>query len=511
MSEVEAFDQASLEAFTSGLVEAGFEPVSGSDRRMWKGRIRPSFEGLTDATNMLVMLRDGWPFTSPVLLVDGLHTNHLTVGGYVCLWHEGDSSGEWLTADGFIGRIDEWCDQAKNGWDRRGLARDAYLNFVEKHGAVVTYDLAALQIGGAGGWGNLHATVLAPWRVDLAAGTAPAPSLAGLWFHVGSVDLPPRNLDELRSTLNRSQRRGLDRSIAARADVDTLHRSGGVDLIAFRWDSEDVRHLLVVALGGTGAHTEAHVLRDGPMDERSLTLRAGPLASVLRGKSAVIFGAGAIGGHVAVCVASSGLGTLRIVDSDQLVPGNVVRHVVGHRGVGVPKAYAVEVQVNEHAPWTTVETTVAAPSSPTQFRDLLLDVDLIIDATGTEAVTGALAATAIAVAKPLVSAALYRAGAIGRVRRQGMQGDAPLADRIQAGYPLIPPGDADDELVEPSVGCSAPANNAPPASVLACASLLAQAAVDALSGSCALPDEMTDVYTALPGEAPYDVVGRVRW
>jgi molybdopterin/thiamine biosynthesis adenylyltransferase len=330
-----------------------------------------------------------------------------------------------------------------------------------------------------------------------------------LWFHVGEVVVPPRNLSELSAALNRAQRRGLDRSIAGRADVGALERSGGVDLIMFRWDSEEVRHLLIVALGGTGVGADALVLRDGPIDERSLLLRSGPAASALRQRSAVVFGAGAVGGHAAVCLASSGLGRLRLVDSDQVVPGNAVRHVVGHRGVGVPKAYAVQVQVNEHAPWTKVETVVEQPITPTRLRELIGDVDLVIDATGTEAVTGALSATAAAVAKPLVSGALYRGGAIARVRRQGMPGDVAFAERADSEYRLIPTG-GDDELVEPAVGCSAAANNAPPASVIACAALVAQAAVDVLSGTCVLPDEMTDVYRALVGEAPYDVVGRVR-
>lgn len=507
MSEVEAFDQASLEAFTSGLAAAGFGPVPGTQLRMWKSRIRPAFEGLAETTHMLAVVRDGWPFTSPVLLVEGLHTSHLTVGGYVCLWRDGDASGDWLTVDGFLARIDHWCDQAKNGWDRRGLARDAYLNFTRKHPAVVTYDLDMLQTGVPGAWGNFHATTRAPWRVDLAAGGAPAPNLAGLWFHVGTVDVPPRNLTELRNYLNRSQRRGLDRSIATRADVEALERSGGVDVVMFRWDSEEVRHLLVVALSGAG--TDALVLRDGPIDEHSLLLRAGHEARTLRDRSAVVFGAGAIGGHAAVCLASSGLGRLRLVDSDQLVPGNVVRHVVGHRAVGVLKALAVEVQINEHAPWTKVESIFEQPVTPTRLRELIDDVDLVIDTTGTEAITGALAATAAAAAKPLVSGALYRGGAVGRVRRQGTPGDVALGNRADAGYRLIPPAVGDDDLIEPAVGCSAPANNAPPASVLACAALVAQAGVDVLSGICALPDEMTDVYRALAGEAPYDVVGRV--
>lgn len=509
MSGVEAFDVPSLEAFTSGLVAAGFEPVPGSERQRWRGRIRPAFEGLTAATHMLVMIRDGWPYRSPVVFAEGLHTNHLTAGGYVCLWPDGDSSGEWITVEGLFSRIDEWCEQAKTGWDRRGLARDAYLNFTRKLAAVATYDLDNLQLGGAGSWGAIHASAPRPWRVDLVAGTALASTLAGLWFHVGHLDVPPRNLAELRRELNRTQRRGLDRSLAARADVGALEGSGGVDLILFRWDADEVRYLLVLALTGAGNQTDAMVLRDGPKDERSLLLRAGPEAPELRGLRVVIFGVGAIGGHAAVCLASSGIGKLRLVDSDQLVPGNVVRHVVGRMGVGVPKTHGVKMSITEHAPWAEVETVLEAPATPTRVRELVEGADLVVDATGSEAVTGALAATASATSRPFVSGALFRGGALGRVRRQGTPGDVPLGERSAAGYRLIPPG-GDEEFVEPEVGCSSPTSNAPPASVLACAALLAQVVVDVLSGALVLPDEMIDVYRPLIGEPPYDVVGRVR-
>jgi hypothetical protein len=75
---------------------------------------------------------------------------------------------------------------------------------------------------------------------------------------------------------------------------------------------------------------------------------------------------------------------------------------------------------------------------------------------------------------------------------------------------VIPPGPEEDEQIEPAIGCSAPVNNAPPGSVLACAALIVQVAVDVLCGRLAMPDEATDVYRALDGEPPYDVVGRVQ-
>jgi hypothetical protein len=391
VSDLDSFDRASLEAFTSGLVAAGFEPEPDSNGRSWKGPIHPAFHGLTDAARMRVVLRDGWPFVFPVLFVDGLHTHHLTEQGFVCLWDEGDGSLDWLTVEGLFARIGAWCEKANNGWDARGLARDAYLNFTEKHPAVATFDLDKFHIGHAGTWGAFHGILRHPWHVDLRPGAGQAPHLAGLWFHASDIEVPPRNLAELRDSLQRDQRRGLDRALARRHDVHALERSGGVELVLLLWGRDVSRHLLAIAITGAGDQVEAMVLQEGPNDQRSLLMRAGPDAADLADRSAAIFGLGALGGHAAVCLASSGIGRLRLVDQDQMLPGNVVRHVLGHPAVGVPKVHAVAARVEEHAPWTLVDPVAEHPRTPSRLRELIDDVDLVVDATGSEAITASLA------------------------------------------------------------------------------------------------------------------------
>ena len=511
MTDVETFDQASLEAFTSELVVAGFEPEPDTNRRFWKGPIHPAFEDLTDATRMRIRLRDGWPFVFPVLYVDGLHTNHLTEDGFVCMWHEGVISDEWLTAEGFLGRIDDWCDKAKHGWDEAGLARDAYLNFTDKHVAVASYDLDELRTDNHGSWGAFHATARTQLHLLLGPGTGQAGDLNGLWFHVGSVQVPPRNLGEIRNQLSTAQRKGLDRAIGQRKRGDVLAPSGGVDLAMFRWDRGTNRHLLVLALEGVDSSVAATALQDGPIDEQSLLRRAGPDAATLRDKSVVIFGLGALGGHAAVCLASSGIGRLRLVDSDQVLPGNVVRHVSGHRAVGAGKVHAVEVAIEDHAPWTVVETVIERPRTPTRLAELVQDLDLVVDATATPAITAALASLSTSYGVPVVSAALYRGGRIARVQRQGISGDVAIPARVADDrYRQIPPGPEEEDLAEPAVGCSAPVNNAPPSSALACAGLLCEVAIDMLTERCDFPDEITDVYRALDDEPPYDRLGRIK-
>ena len=117
---------------------------------------------------------------------------------------------------------------------------------------------------------------------------------------------------------------------------------GGVDIILFAWQRRERTDLLIMALSGIGENLEAAALVAEPNDERTLRLRAGPDAEVLKGRSAVLFGAGALGGHVAVTLAESGIDSLKIVDGDLLSPGNVVRHVAGHDQVGGSKVNAVE-------------------------------------------------------------------------------------------------------------------------------------------------------------------------
>ena len=61
----------------------------------------------------------------------------------------------------------------------------------------------------------------------------------------------------------------------------------------------------------------------------------------------------------------------------------------------------------------------------------------------------------------------------------------------------------------PALGCSVPVNNAPPSAVMACAALIVQVTLDALTGLFEFHDELVDVYWAITGP-PFDRVGRVQ-
>ena len=506
----EHFHIESLEVFTSELAAAGFTAVA-DPYPAWRGKIHPDFADLTDAAYMDIVIRPGWPFRSPDLFVQGLNTNHYTRDGLVCMWHDDDNSLEWTTLDGFYSRIAEWCRHAMQGWQNDDLAADAYLNFQGKAGVVATFDFATLRTT-PGAWGECRG-IIPPGKsyVDLQSGPRSANCLRVLWLNVGTLKgPPPRSLSEVPGHLSRNQRKGLQRALAERRKPAPWVPSGGCDIILFCWELNGRPNLLVMACAGTGDDTEAGAMISGPNDQPNLILRAGPDAPLLQTRRVTVFGAGALGGYTAAAIAQSGLGCLDIVDGDRLLPGNVARHIAGRQHVGNYKAAAVQSVVNEHAPWTAVSAYLEMPFTPGEIWRRIENADIVIDATGNAAFTYALAMTAADAGKPLVSGALYRGGAIARVRRQALDGDTPIHQREKSDkYPIIPPGSETEDLATADTGCSAPVNNAPPAAVMACASRITQVAVDALTMRFDYGDEIIDVYRPLDAP-PFDRIGPVR-
>ena len=502
----------SLEKFTVDLEDAGFTRVIASDMRRWRGPIHPAFVGLTDATTMDVVISPGWPFQPPALLVSGLKTNHYhALSGLVCMWQDGDPSRDWETVRGFFARIEEWCENALHDWPDDDLAHDAYLNFAPKLRAIATFDYQVLGIHERS-WGDFHAEVSGyPPVVSIIPGRQRAAhQLRGLWMHAGTLTVPPpRSLAEITTCISRNQRKALRKELDKRRHEQELAPSGGADLILFCWQRRGITNLLALACQGTGDQLNATALQPAPNDTDSLILRAGPDALDLQNCNATLFGAGAIGGYVAMGVATSGLGQLTIVDNDTLLPGNVVRHVAGHNQVGKPKVQAVHDAVMNHAPWIRVTQFQEAPYAPSQIRQRISGADIVIDATGNDAFTYSLATVAEEIGVPMVSGALYRGGRIARVRRQALPDDTSIQRREDLSrYPMIPAGDATDDFAQPALGCSAPVNNAPPASVLLCASLIVQATADVLTRRFEFGDEEIEVIRAI-AEPPFDHVGRI--
>lgn len=498
--EIGTLDRASLEAFQTKLIEGGFEPQRG-DTRVWIGPIAESLKELTAAMTMRIVFVDGWPFRNPKLYVDGLDEWHLGASGEICLWAPGAASGDWLTLEGFMRRIDEWVERAKRGFRPEDFALDAHLSFGKvRWGAIATVDLSSLRLDGRRGQIGL---ISAKWKNDelvleIVAGQGGA--IEGRWYYVGDVPTPPRTLDAVRALLRTNQRNNFDRRFKA---VDT-HGSPRLFLVA--WDRELGREALVLLAEKRGNDVVAEAIEVAPTETEMLKLRAGPDVALLADRHVVVFGLGAVGSNLAVRLAEVGIGTLTLVDDARLRPGDIVRHAAGSWQVGDKKAAAVRLLAYTRAPWTRAVVIEESPWDPDAIGVLSYRADLVVDATGLSSFANLLSVMCVDRSLGLVSAALYRGGAIARVRRQALSTDVPICDRAQNDkYQVIPPGE-EPLIYEP--GCSAPVNNASPIAVASLAALAADIAVDSLTGRNLYGEETIDVYRPL-ADAPFDKLGRL--
>jgi molybdopterin/thiamine biosynthesis adenylyltransferase len=498
---IDALDVASLERFQLELVEAGFEPADAA-QRSWVGPIAESVRRLTEAETMKIVFFDGWPFQHPRLIVEGLDERHVSAGGEVCLWATGAPPEEWQTFSDFRARIDEWAGHAATEFRPEDFALDAHLSFGSvRPGTIATVDLESLRLSRAGGGRD---EISGTWKQDgrvLEIKRGRKGEIEGRWYFVGKVKVPPRSLDGVRALLDAGQQKNFDRRYRQVAE------HGKARLFMLVWERELGREALVLLAEKKGDEVVAQAIEVAPTDMSFLKLRAGPDADALGEKKVVVFGAGAIGSNLSVLLARAGLGELVVVDGDRLRPSNVVRHAANSIAVGREKAATVYTDAHFSSPWTTVRPVIESPWKPSRLRELIAGAELVIETTGLTSFALLVSYICRESGTPLVSAALYRGGAVARVRRQARADDVALAERSPAtGHPIIPPG---DEPVAYEPGCSEPVNNASPVAVSATAALAAEVAIDTLTERFDYPDEAIDVYRPLD-EAPFDRLGRIQ-
>lgn len=512
---METYDDAAFERFCSCLVNEGFSPVLGTAQAKWTGPLRESLQPLTDATRMQLQFYEGWPLRYAHVTVPGLRTDH-AAQGTICLWADDDPAqiaGSDLET--LWQRVDEWAQRVQLGFGVGDRALDAYLLFDKiNRGYQAELPFGDLIRGGSHGSRTpLVATIRGrTLMIERFPATGfeprePAP-LRGAFYLRRPINAPPRCLDDFRAALTKKQNQDLDRGLGARTDTTLPEASGGYDFAVLAWQRHGSDHdAVVVVFEGAGDKLEASAVAAAPNDIAARQRRAGPDAAALTEKRILIAGAGSVGGYVALSLAASGVGLIRLHDRDELKTANLVRHASGKFGVGYNKAIAMAVTVDEHAPWTTVEPKADnLPYDPAGLTSAIDGFDLIIDCTGTLPFTAALAEICRRTSTPLITGALFHQGAMGRVQRQAA-GDTPLAARpSDPTYNNLPPEDPrvpNAGFLE--LGCTAPVNNAPPTAVLSTAADVAHAAVDFLTGRRNRGDERILVFQ--PMAAPFDATG----
>ena len=154
----------------------------------------------------------------------------------------------------------------------------------------------------------------------------------------------------------------------------------------------------------TGSFTDAQLERYA----RHIVLRelGGPGQKALREARVLVIGAGGLGSPALLYLAAAGVGTIGVIDDDEVDNSNLQRQVI-HRDadIGLPKVRSAMQAMQAQNPAVAVR--------PYQRRltediaaDLFADYDLILDGTDNFDTRYLANATAVAAEKPLISGAL---------------------------------------------------------------------------------------------------------
>lgn len=99
----------------------------------------------------------------------------------------------------------------------------------------------------------------------------------------------------------------------------------------------------------------------------------------LQKSRAVVVGVGGVGSGVALCLAKSGVGYLRLVDQDIVEPSNLHRlHGASEQDLYRPKAELAAEVLSRANPWASVEAVVDTVRSE-NVEDALDGIDVVID------------------------------------------------------------------------------------------------------------------------------------
>lgn len=230
------------------------------------------------------------------------------------------------------------------------------------------------------------------------------------------------------------------------------------------------------------------------------TLRAGatdighrvPSVRHLRDTTVAIVGAGAIGAFAALELARNGCGKLRLVEYDQVEPGNSIRWPLGATAWGVRKGEALQQFIESEYPWCAVQLCPVAigdvgnaADESAQLRSVISGADAIVDCAANEGVTNTLWQYAVDLELPLISAWATPpvSGGIVAKFHPGAACPACLHYAHLDGAIAPPPGNGDDAGLLQPPGCAERTFTGPSMSLEEIALETVRLTVDVLAGN----------------------------
>lgn len=492
MNEWELSISRAREDFIEGIVRSGF--LLDDDGKTIKGLLELPEEAGEGSQPLIIQLPDEFPFKAPkVRPNDGcMRTSwHCEPDGWLCLYSESDTLDlPWSNPSAFLRRVVEWFVKDNQGWadDAPDLDLDRYFH---RAGLPLIYE-------------NLDNLIGKPIRAKLnkegdilefdhiwpakVQGKRKKNEFFGWVADLGELDQPVHDWKEIAASLG-------DRAGHIQAEI----QGGRCQFLLLRYIRHGLAAAIVLFVSGTSPiKLEAGYALDKSQD--ILRLRAGADATALESCSVAIIGTGAIGSFLADLFARAGIGRLTLQDGQILKPGNCVRHLAGLYMVGRDKASAVRLRLcmNGYIGLEQVHVKAHSLGDPAEAYELLMQNDLVIDATGSDPVLALLRFLAESSGQRLVSAYTQRDGAVVRCDRW------PLAEGEEHA-PTVPPAQAPLPVLRES-GCGDPISPTPPFAVLAAASLAFRMAVDLLTNCGLFGPSVIEVLQAQDDE-PYNQLG----
>lgn len=141
---------------------------------------------------------------------------------------------------------------------------------------------------------------------------------------------------------------------------------------------------------------------------RHIVLRevGGPGQKKLKNAKVLVIGAGGLGAPVLQYLAAAGVGTIGVVDDDVVDNSNLQRQVIHtDERIGMPKVFSVVEALQAQNPFVIVRPYHRRMDAETA-QDLFAEYDLILDGTDNFETRHLVNAACVALAKPLISAAI---------------------------------------------------------------------------------------------------------
>lgn len=516
-----------LESFYLWLQDNGFKP--DKTKTDWTGTVSVEWKNIETGEweiaehAVTIWLPEGFPYHAPVVLSKDepplTPSWHLNPGDplILCLW---DSERGWkpdFTAHKLLNRISDWFYYYHTDtWPVDSQVPDLhrYLNHRGmviigedwnpapklKHGQFTLWQSTKFDstpdIASCAGDHNEPESRIAD---NIVIGSNPR-RVRGAWFRVPQPFVPSGRLDILLSQLDELTQESSGWSLQTCIATVGIKATGagfpitigypdnlGEERWLFLWGQFPERKgkRFKWSSHQNLRQVEVKSFQTAPASKDALLRRSAYISSSLTPKRVAVFGVGALGSSISLLLAKAGIGKLRLIDSDRLMPGNAMRHICGLPYVGIHKTAAVKRVINRHNPDCEVECCEATWDK-IKLSAYIAGCDLVLDATGNNNFSLYLNKICFELDQPIVFAAAYRRARVGRVIMRFNSEDPCLECYLgyreawtDDEYPIIPPA-PDGSFIED--GCGSVTEEAVALDVEAVANFSARQAVRFLRG-----------------------------